>query len=115
MIILGINLKDHDNQIDSTENKNVNKIKSKKIIVFAGSSKYAEWIRNTLSNYNFFKNVSIKCVFGKMKQLNRNKIIDEFKGNGAKILIGTDLIARGIDVDKVDYVLQIDPPTDPSH
>lgn len=50
-----------------------------------------------------------------MKQSHRNQIMNEFRGSGAKILIGTDLIARGIDVDKVDYVLQIDPPTDPSH
>jgi len=50
-----------------------------------------------------------------MKQQNRNKVMDGFKQKGAKVLIGTDLIARGIDVEKVDYVLQIDPPTDPSH
>lgn len=50
-----------------------------------------------------------------MKQSSRNQIMHEFREPGAKILIGTDLIARGIDVDNVDYVLQIDPPTDPSH
>lgn len=44
-----------------------------------------------------------------MKQ-KRHKILDSFKKAETGILLCTDVLARGIDIEEVDWVLQWDPP-----
>lgn len=59
------------------------------------------------------KNVSIHCIHGKMKN-RRNKIFAEFRALKSGILVCTDVMARGIDIPEVNWVLQYDPPSSAS-
>lgn len=45
----------------------------------------------------------------------RYKIFDEFRSIEDGILICTDVMARGIDISEVDWVLQYDPPSTASN
>lgn len=58
--------------------------------------------------------MKILALHGKMKK-NRSKIFDEFRSSENCILICTDVMARGIDVPRVDWVLQYDPPSSASN
>ena len=50
-------------------------------------------------------------IHGKMKQ-HRSKIFDQFrKLQTSGLLVCTDVMARGIDITDVDWVLQFDPPS----
>ncbi|XP_043548582.1 ATP-dependent RNA helicase DDX55 [Chiloscyllium plagiosum] len=61
----------------------------------------------------FVKNVQVMCIHGKMKH-KRNKIFTAFRQLQSGILVCTDVMARGIDIPEVDWVLQYDPPSSAS-
>jgi len=48
-----------------------------------------------------------------LEQLEREKIMSAFKNREVKILIGTDIISRGIDVVGIELVINYDTPGDP--
>jgi ATP-dependent RNA helicase DeaD len=50
---------------------------------------------------------------GEMDQNARNRALAAFKRGDMRALIATDVAARGIDVQDIARVIQIDPPTDP--
>ncbi|KAL4225163.1 ATP-dependent RNA helicase ddx55 [Mactra antiquata] len=58
------------------------------------------------------KKSQVYCTHGKMK--NRKKVITRYKSQGGGILICTDVLARGIDIPDVNWVIQYDPPTSAS-
>ncbi|QJC32962.1 DEAD/DEAH box helicase [Enterobacteriaceae endosymbiont of Donacia semicuprea] len=49
---------------------------------------------------------------GDMKQNNREKTLEKFRNGKLKILIATDIAARGLDVDKINLVINYDVPMD---
>ena len=48
-----------------------------------------------------------------MEQAERNKIMQEFRTGKARVLVGTNVIARGIDVQSVTLVVNYDIPKSP--
>lgn len=52
----------------------------------------------------------ILALHGKMKKA-RNKILDKFRTAENAILLCTDVLARGVDIPEMDWVLQWDPPS----
>ena len=55
--------------------------------------------------------LSMTFMHGEMEQGERNKIMKEFRDGKYRILISTDLLARGIDVQQVSLVINYDIPT----
>lgn len=52
------------------------------------------------------------ALHGDRSQFERNQAMTEFRAGRLPVLVATDVAARGIHVDAVDLVLQIDPPSD---
>lgn len=46
-----------------------------------------------------------------MKQSERDAIMNQFRGGSTRVLVSTDVLARGIDVQQVSLVLNYDVPT----
>ncbi|XP_023944826.2 probable ATP-dependent RNA helicase DDX55 homolog [Bicyclus anynana] len=57
--------------------------------------------------------IKMFAIHGKMKQ-KRNKILDTFRATENAILLCTDLMARGLDIPAVEWVLQWEPPSSPA-
>lgn len=57
--------------------------------------------------------IAVEALHGGKSQAARGKAINNFKAGRVNVLVATDVAARGIHVDDVDLVLQIDPPRDP--
>ncbi len=57
------------------------------------------------------KGLDAECLHGDLAQKARNKIMADFKEGRLRILVSTDVAARGIDVDDVDAVINYDVPT----
>lgn len=57
----------------------------------------------------------IRCcsIHGDLHQRTREKIIDKFRNKKSRILIGTDVIARGLDIPHVMHVINYDVPLAP--
>ena len=57
--------------------------------------------------------MKIGAIHGDMPQLRREKTIRGFKNNRMKVLVATDVAARGIDIDDIECVVNYDAPIDP--
>ncbi|CDR36661.1 CYFA0S01e03400g1_1 [Cyberlindnera fabianii] len=69
--------------------------------------------RHISTHYNL--GLSFYSLHGKLKTQARIKTLDKFENNhdSKSVLLTTDVAARGIDVENVDLVVQLDPPQDP--
>lgn len=56
------------------------------------------------------KSTNILALHGKMKK-QRGKILTKFRDAANAILLCTDVLARGVDIPEVDWVIQWDPPS----
>ncbi len=56
--------------------------------------------------------ISADCLHGAMFQSDREKVMEAFKKKEIKLLVSTDITARGIDVDSLTHVINYDVPTD---
>ncbi|MEY9874578.1 superfamily II DNA/RNA helicase [Streptacidiphilus sp. MAP12-33] len=53
------------------------------------------------------------ALHGGKSQPQRNRVLDQFKQGQVTALIATNVAARGIHIDDLDLVVNVDPPTDP--
>ncbi|XP_044897054.1 ATP-dependent RNA helicase DDX55 isoform X2 [Felis catus] len=85
--------------------------KQEKHLIFFSTCACVEYYGKALES--LVKGVKIMCIHGKMKH-KRNKIFMEFRKLQSGILVCTDVMARGIDIPEVNWVLQYDPPSSAS-
>jgi superfamily II DNA/RNA helicase len=55
----------------------------------------------------------VKGFSSDLEQTEREEIMRDFKAKRLRILIGTDILSRGIDVDGISLVVNFDAPPDP--
>jgi translation initiation factor 4A len=77
-------------------------------IIYCNSKERVEWLVGHLLESNF----PVDCVYSCMTQDQRNEVIRRFRAGEVRILIATDLIARGLDVQQVSVVINYDFPKD---
>ncbi|MBC7614806.1 MAG: DEAD/DEAH box helicase [Pedobacter sp.] len=81
----------------------------KRIIVFAGRKEKVKELGK------FFKKLGLKAAafHSDLEQKERESIMLDFKNSKLDVLIGTDVLSRGIDVTGIDLVINFDAPHDP--
>jgi len=65
-----------------------------------------EWLTDKMRAVNF----TVVSMHGKMPQSERDEIMEKFRAGDARVLITTDMWARGIDVSQVSLVINYDLP-----
>ncbi len=75
-------------------------------IIFANTKSMVDELTDVLSKAG----LSARGLHGDMRQNQRSNVMGDFKNGKTKILIATDVAARGIDVSDVDYVFNFDIP-----
>jgi superfamily II DNA/RNA helicase len=83
-----------------------NLISTSQAIIFCNTIRKVEWLSNSLEEKNF----SITSIHGKMTPIERTEIVKDFRSGKTRILITTDLLARGIDIPQVNLVINYDLP-----
>lgn len=78
----------------------------KRAIIFCGTKKMADELTDYLNGHN----VSAESIHSDIKQTQRTTTMRDFKAGKTTILIATDIAARGIDVNDVEYVINFDIP-----
>ena len=75
-------------------------------IIYCNSKKIVDVLSNKLINNNF----SVTSIHGDMTQSMRDKIVKEFRDGQSRVLITTDLLSRGIDIQQISIVINYDIP-----
>ncbi len=57
--------------------------------------------------------ISVAALHGDLEQRDRDRVMAKFRNGSTRVLVATDVAARGIDLDKLDLVVNFDLPSQP--
>ena len=77
-----------------------------RVMVFCNTKYVTSMLAGQLSG----QRLDVDCLHGDMSQRERNSVMSRFREGKLRILVTTDVAARGIDVDDVDAVINYDVP-----
>ena len=77
-------------------------------IIFTNTKRMVDLLVQRLKKHKF----DVEGIHGDLSQNQRDKIIGNFKEGQSRVLIATDVAARGIDVDGITLVINYDVPDD---
>ena len=75
-------------------------------VIFCNTRRKVDWLTTKLTERDF----TVSAMHGEMDQNQRDIIMKEFRSGSSRVLIATDLLARGIDVQQVSLVINYDLP-----
>jgi ATP-dependent RNA helicase len=76
-------------------------------VMFCNTRKKVDWLAEQMREANF----TVAAMHGDMPQAERDAIMQEFRQGNSRVLITTDIWARGIDVQQVSLVINYDLPS----
>ncbi|KAG6928894.1 eukaryotic translation initiation factor 4A1, partial [Chelydra serpentina] len=76
-------------------------------VIFINTCRKVDWLTEKMHARDF----TVSAMHGDMDQKERDVIMREFRSGSSRVLITTDLLARGIDVQQVSLVINYDLPT----
>ena len=84
-----------------------NKDEMRKVLVFVSSKKIADRLYETMSEFYLSE---LAVIHSNKSQNYRFRSINQYDEGKVRILIATDIIARGLDLDKISHVINFDTP-----
>ena len=82
----------------------------KKALVFSRTKHGANRIAKHLAN----SSISSAAIHGNKSQTQRERALLNFKNGKVRVLVATDIAARGIDISDIDHIINYNLPNDPS-
>lgn len=80
-------------------------------VIFVNTRRKVDWLTDKMRA----RDHTVSATHGDMDQNTRDIIMREFRSGSSRVLITTDLLARGIDVQQVSLVINYDLPTQPEN
>ena len=80
-----------------------------KTIIFSSSKLKVKELAHTLKRMG----LDVAAMHSDLEQAQREEVMLNFKNNKVKILVATDIVARGIDIEDIGLVINYDVPHDP--
>ncbi|KXN74587.1 DEAD-domain-containing protein [Conidiobolus coronatus NRRL 28638] len=77
-------------------------------VIFCNTRRKVDWLTSKMREAKF----TVSSMHGEMPQKERDAIMQEFRQTASRVLITTDVWARGIDVQNVSLVINYDLPND---
>jgi len=81
----------------------------KQVLVFTSSTYKADNVADKLRN----NGIDAKAIHSKKSQKARTEALSKFKSGELRVLVATDLISRGIDIQFLPYVINYELPRSP--
>lgn len=81
----------------------------KRVLIFSSSKMKVKELTNTLKRMKF----NAAGMHSDLEQLERDEVMKEFKNGHIDILVATDVVSRGIDINDITLVINYDIPHDP--
>lgn len=76
-------------------------------VIFCNTRRKVDQLTDEMTEHNF----TVSAMHGDMDQRERDVIMKQFRSGSSRVLITTDLLARGIDVQQVSLVINYDLPS----
>ncbi|KAG8334260.1 Eukaryotic initiation factor 4A-II [Homalodisca vitripennis] len=76
-------------------------------VIFCNTRRKVDWLTESMHTRDF----TVSAMHGEMEQRERDLIMRQFRTGSSRVLITTDLLARGIDVQQVSLVINYDLPS----
>jgi ATP-dependent RNA helicase DeaD len=80
-----------------------------KAIVFCQTKRMVDILARVLTSYGY----PVAALHGDLTQARREKVLQDFREGKIKVLIATDVAARGLDIEGVTHVINYDIPENP--
>lgn len=80
--------------------------KPKSVIIFGRTKKRVDELNDALNVVGF----SSAAIQGDMQQRERSFVMDKFRQHQKNILVATDVVARGIDINHIEWIINFDLP-----
>ena len=80
-----------------------------KTIIFSSSKLKVKELAHTLKRMK----LDVAAMHSDLEQVQREEVMLNFKNNKVKILVATDIVARGIDIEDIGLIVNYDVPHDP--
>ncbi len=78
------------------------------ILIFCSTKNSVKILERELTQLGF----SVRSIHSDLVQKEREKVLLEFKNRKIQILVATDVISRGIDIENIDLIINYDTPQD---
>lgn len=76
-------------------------------LIFCNKRQKAEMLTEKMSAQGY----PVSCIHGEMEKMERTRRLEMFRSGSTRVLVSTDLLARGIDVQQVSLVINYELPT----
>lgn len=100
-----VRVRQNQNRLDVLQNL-LRKSEFHKVLVFGRTKRGVDRLSKTLSKNGF----RVDCIHGDKTQSRRQRALKDFKESKLRILVATDVAARGLDIDNVSHVINFDMP-----
>lgn len=80
-----------------------------KVIIFTRTKHGANRLAESLSK----NNISSQAIHGNKSQTARQHALENLRSGRNRVLVATDIVARGIDIDQISHVINYELPNDP--
>jgi len=87
----------------------IDQFKIRRAIIFCGTKLETDRLTEQLERRQY----PTLALHADLTQSRRDYVMDRFEKGSALLLVATDLAARGLDIEKVDYIINYDVPRDP--
>lgn len=84
----------------------LHKTEFESVLIFCTKKQNVKVLSRTLKSYKF----SVAEIHSDLEQESREQVLLDFKNRKTKILIATDILSRGIDIEDIDLVINYDVP-----
>ena len=101
-LFLGVHRMDKDRVVAAIARHN------DRVVVFCHTKRSCDKVADALDDLG----VSVRAIHGDLPQVAREKALRRFAAGEIKVLVATDVAARGIDIDGIDVVIHHEPAAD---
>ena len=84
-----------------------NKLSISQSIIYCNTKRTADWLVSQLTDREY----AVQCIHSNMKSEERKDVMKQFREGNLRVIIATDIISRGIDVQQVNIVINYDIPS----
>lgn len=107
-VLQGAYLVHNDQKPDLIMDLLYDKPELKSILIFSATKKNVKVLHKQLKSDGF----SCGAIHSDLEQHERVSVLNDFKNRKFQILVATDIVSRGIDIDSIDLVINYDVPSD---